>query len=121
MKQPWTIKREENSNGIEKTYIVGERYIAEVFDHSISKYPSSKQFDELHQGLHHEAIVNARLIAAAPNGLAFAHAALDCLKTLANGTTDEIDTMRRNLRGPASIIQQGQDFISKAQGKENPG
>jgi len=63
---------------------------------------------------------NARLIAAAPDGLAFAHAALDCLKTLANGTTDEIDTMRRNLRGSASIIQQGQDFIAKAQGKENP-
>jgi len=67
-----------------------------------------------------EIEANARLIAAAPDGLAFAHAALDCLKTLANGTTDEIDTMRRNLRGPASIIQQGQDFINKAQGKENP-
>lgn len=72
---PWRYTREITKQGIDKAFIVGERYIAEIFN--FCNPHSAPQYTTENDGFFVEAQANARLIAAAPDMLEALKAVLD--------------------------------------------
>lgn len=65
-KGQWIVKKEHG-----RTFIVGDRYIAEIFDHS-ARMPTNSQYAGIEAEIHMEAKANAKLIGAASRLLGFA-------------------------------------------------
>ena len=87
---PWKTQIETNSNGVVKTFVVGQRYIAEVFNWA---KPSSSYIPE-NITLNQEAEANARLIAKAP----LLDECRELLKTFGDiGSTQELPRRIRDL------------------------
>lgn len=61
---PWKAQIETNSNGIVKTFIVGDRYIGEVFNWA---KPSTSSYVQENETLNQEAQANAAFIVRAVN------------------------------------------------------
>jgi hypothetical protein len=74
--EQWKIEKEGR-----KTYIIGKRYIAEVFNYG---HTEATSYPEINDSLRREAAQNAKLIAAAPDMLAM-------LKELTTSLKAEID------------------------------